>query len=201
MSETAIKFLKRDPKIAGIIHKVGKYEINLVKNPYRSLIDAIITQQLSGAAADSISEKFQKLYQRYPKPADVLNTSDSKLRSAGLSKMKISYIKDLSEKIQSKELRISYLKDKSDEEVISHLTQVKGIGRWTAEMFLIFSLGRPDVLPVGDLGLRKGIQRLYSMPDLPEKDEIEQIAEKWRPYRTVATWYIWKSLNQFGKIG
>jgi DNA-3-methyladenine glycosylase II len=115
--------------------------------------------------------------------------------------MKVTYIKDLSEKIQSKELRISSLKDRSDEEAISHLTQVKGIGRWTAEMFLIFSLGRPDVLPVGDLGLRKGIQRLYSMPELPEKDEIEQIAEKWRPYRTVATWYIWKSLNQFGKIG
>lgn len=201
MSEKAIKFLKRDPKIAEIIRKVGKYEISLVKNPYRSLIDAIITQQLSGAAADSISKKFQKLYQRYPRPADVLSTSDSKLRSAGLSKMKVTYIKDLSEKIQSKELRISSLKDRSDEEVISHLTQVKGIGRWTAEMFLIFSLGRPDILPVGDLGLRKGIQRLYSMPDLPEKDEIEQIAEKWRPYRTVATWYIWKSLNQFGKIG
>lgn len=201
MSEKAIKFLKKDPKLAKIIQKVGKYEISLVKNPYKSLIDAIITQQLSGAAADSISKKFQKLYQRYPKPADVINTSDSKLRSVGLSKMKVTYIKDLSEKIQSKELRISSLKDRSDEEVVSHLTQVKGIGRWTAEMFLIFSLGRLDVLPVGDLGLKKGMQRLYSMPELPEKDEIEEIAEKWRPYRTVATWYIWKSLNQFDKIG
>ena len=201
MSENAIKFLKKDPKLAKIIHDVGKYEIRLVKNPYRALIDAIITQQLSGAAADSISTKFQKMYQRYPRPADVINTSDSKLRSVGLSKMKVTYIKDLSEKIQSKEIRISSLKDKSDEEVILHLTQVRGIGRWTAEMFLIFSLGRQDVLPVGDLGLKNGIRRLYSMPKLPEKDEIEQIAEKWRPYRTVATWYIWKSLNQFGKIG
>lgn len=201
MSEKAVKFLKKDPKLAKIICQVGEYEISLVKNPYRSLIDAIITQQLSGAAADSISRKFQKLYQRYPKPIDVINTSDSKLRSAGLSKMKVTYIRDLSEKIQSKELRIGSLKDKSDEEAISHLTQVKGIGRWTAEMFLIFSLGRPDVLPVGDLGLKKGIQRLYSMPDLPEKEKIEEIAEKWRPYRTVATWYIWKSLNQFDKIG
>ena len=201
MSEKAIKFLKKDPKLAKIICQVGEYEISLVKNPYRSLIDAIITQQLSGAAADSISRKFQKLYQRYPKPIDVINTSDSRLRSAGLSRMKVTYIKDLSEKIQSKELRIGSLKDKSDEEAISHLTQVKGIGRWTAEMFLIFSLGRLDVLPVGDLGLKKGIQRLYSMPDLPEKEKIEEIAEKWRPYRTVATWYIWKSLNQFDKIG
>jgi DNA-3-methyladenine glycosylase II len=201
LSEKAVKFLKKDPKLAKIIYQVGKYEISLVKNPYKSLIDAIITQQLSGAAADSISKKFQKLYQRYPKPINVINTSDSKLRSVGLSKMKVTYIKDLSEKIQSKELRISSLKDRSDEEVISRLTQVKGIGRWTAEMFLIFSLGRLDVLPVGDLGLRKGIQRLYSMPELPEKDKIEEIAERWRPYRTVATWYIWKSLNQFDKIG
>ena len=201
MSENAIKFLKKDPKIAKIICDVGKYEIILVKNPYRSLIDAIITQQLSGAAADSISKKFRKLYQRYPGPTDVVNTSDSKLRSAGLSKMKVSYIKDLSERIQSKEIRLDSLRDKSDEEVILHLTQVRGIGRWTAEMFLIFSLGRLDVLPVGDLGLKKGIRQLYSLPELPEKDKIEQIAEKWRPYRTVATWYIWKSLNQFGKIG
>ena len=201
MSEKAIKFLRKDPKLAKIIYSVGRYEISLVKNPYRSLIDAIITQQLSGAAADSISKRFQKLYQRYPKPIDVINTSDSKLRSAGLSKMKVTYIKDLSEKIQSKELKINSLKDKSDEVIISHLSQVKGIGRWTAEMFLIFSLGRLDVLPVGDLGLKKGIQRLYSMPDLPEKEEIEEIGRKWRPYRTVATWYIWKSLNQFDKIG
>lgn len=201
MPEKALKFLKKDPKLAKIIRDVGKYEIRLVKNPYRSLIDAIITQQLSGAAADSISKKFQKLYQRYPRPADVINTSDSKLRSVGLSKMKVTYIKDLSERIQSKKIRINSLKDRSDEEVILHLTQVRGVGRWTAEMFLIFSLGRLDVLPVGDLGLKKGMQRLYSMPEFPEKDEIEQIAEKWRPYRTVATWYIWKSLNQFGKIG
>ena len=201
MSEKAIKFLKKDPNLAKIIHQIGKYEIRLVKNPYRSLIDAIITQQLSGAAADSISKKFQKLYQRYPRPTDVIATSDFKLRSAGLSKMKVAYIKDLSEKIHSKKLRINSLKDRTDEEVITHLTQVKGIGRWTAEMFLIFSLGRLDVLPVGDLGLKKGIQRLYSMPDLPEKEEIEEIAEDWRPYRTIATWYIWKSLNQFERIG
>lgn len=201
MSEKAIKFLKKDPELAKIIQQVGKYKISLVKNPYRSLIDAIITQQLSGAAAASISKKFQKLYQRYPRPIDVITTSDSKLRSAGLSKMKVAYIKDLSEKIQSKKLRINSLKDRSDEEIITHLMQVKGIGRWTAEMFLIFSLGRPDVLPVGDLGLKKGMQRLYSMLDLPEKEEIEEIAEKWRPYRTVATWYIWKSLNQFERIG
>lgn len=201
MSKQAIKFLKRDPKLAKIIKCVGSYEISVMKNPYESLIEAIITQQLSGKAAESISKRFRKLFVRFPKPADVIKMPDSKLRSAGLSGMKVKYIKDLSEKIESKELKVRSLKNMTDEEVILQLTQVKGIGRWTAEMFLIFSLGRLDVLPVGDLGLKKGIQRLYSMPNLPEKDEIEELAEKWRPYRTVATWYIWKSLNQFDKIG
>lgn len=201
MSKQAVKFLKKDPKLAKIIKYVGSYEISLMKNPYESLVEAIITQQLSGKAAESISKRFRKLFVRFPKPADVIKMPDSKLRSAGLSGMKVKYIKDLSEKIESKELKIRLLKNMTDEEVIIQLTQVKGIGRWTAEMFLIFSLGRLDVLPVGDLGLKKGIQRMYSMPDLPEKDEIEGLAEKWRPYRTVATWYIWKSLNQFDKIG
>ena len=110
--------------------------------------------------------------------------------------MKVSYIKDLSKKVESKELRLDYMKNLSDEEVIVQLMQVKGIGRWTAEMFLIFSLGRLDVLPVGDLGLRKGIKNLYSLEELPEKEQIESIAEKWRPYRSVATWYLWRSQDE-----
>jgi DNA-3-methyladenine glycosylase II len=201
LSSNAIKFLKKDPKLAKIIRRVGGYDIILVKNPYESLVEAIITQQLSGKAAESISKRFRELFGRFPKPTEVLKASDSKLRTTGLSTMKIKYIKDLSKKIVTKELRINSLKNLTDEEVIVQLTLVKGIGRWTAEMFLIFSLGRPDVLPVGDLGLRKGIRRLYSLSELPQKNKIEQIAQKWRPYRTVATWYIWKSLNQFDKIG
>lgn len=201
MSAQAVKFLKKDRKLAKIIRDVGQYKITLVKNPYESLIEAIITQQLSGKAAESISKKFRKIYGKFPKPSDVIKTPDSKIRSAGLSGMKVAYIKDLSKKIESKELRINSLKNMTDDEVILELTQIKGIGRWTAEMFLIFSLGRLDVLPVGDLGLRKGVQMLYSLSDLPQKNEIEKIAEKWRPYRTVATWYVWKSLSQFDKIG
>lgn len=184
-----------------IIRQVGPYNITLVKNPYESLVEAIITQQLSGKAADSISGRFKSMYPRYPRPADVLKTSDAKLRRAGLSKMKVSYIKDLSKKIETREIRIRSLEEKSDEEVVEELTKVKGIGRWTAEMFLIFSLGRLDVLPVGDLGLRKGVQRLFSLDELPDAKKIEELAEGWRPYRTVATWYLWKSQNQFGKIG
>ena len=201
MSIQAVKHLQKDRKLARIISYVGEYKISIEKNPYKSLVEAIITQQLSGKAADSISKRFRKIYGRFPKPSDVIKTSDSKLRAAGLSGMKVSYIKDLSKKIESKELKINSLKNMTDDEIVVQLTQIKGIGRWTAEMFLIFSLGRSDVLPVGDLGLRKGIQRLYLLSELPQKDEIEQIAQKWRPYRTVATWYIWKSLSQFDKIG
>ena len=115
--------------------------------------------------------------------------------------MKIMYIKDLSKKIESKQLNMRKISTQSDEYVVKHLTDVKGIGRWTAEMFLIFSLGRLDVLPVGDLGLKKGIQLMYSLKELPNEKEIEQIAESWKPYRTVATWYLWKSLQKFDKIG
>jgi DNA-3-methyladenine glycosylase II len=193
----ALKHLKKDRKLAKVIDKIGKYNLPITKNPYESLVEAIITQQLSGKAADSISARFREIYGRFPKPADVLKTSDVKLRKAGLSYMKVSYIKDLSSRVESKEIRLSYMKNLTDEEVIEQLTKVRGIGRWTAEMFLIFSLGRQDVLPVGDLGLKKGIQRLYSLSELPEKEEMEKIAERWRPYRSVATWYLWRSLNQF----
>lgn len=192
----ALNHLRKDHKLAKIIDRVGEFNLSLTKNPYQSLVEAIITQQLSGKAADSISTRFRAIYGRFPKPADVMETSDVKLRKAGLSYMKVSYIKDLSKKVESKEIRLAYMKNLTDEEIIVQLTQVKGIGRWTAEMFLIFSLGRLDVLPVGDLGLKKGIQKLYSLEELPEKEQMERIAEKWKPYRSVATWYLWRSLDE-----
>jgi len=202
MSTAAIKVLKKDPKLARIIKVVGEYQITTTSNYFESLIEAIITQQLAGAAAKAISKRFRGLYgKRFPKPADVLKTSDSKLRKTGLSGMKVKYIKDLAKNIESKKLKLRSLSKLSDDEIVEQLTQVKGIGRWTAEMFLIFSLGRMDVLPVGDLGLKKGVQLLNSSAKLPTPDEIEELAEKWRPYRTVATWYLWKSLQKFDTIG
>ena len=202
IDKKAIKFLKKDPKFAKIIMQVGDYNVKITKNRYQSLVEAIISQQLSGSAANSIIKKFRKLYKsKFPKPGDVIKTSDSKLRTTGLSKMKIVYIKELSKKIESKELNMRKISTQSDEQVIEVLTDVKGIGRWTAEMFLIFSLGRLDILPVGDLGLKKGIQSMYSLKELPEKEQIEQLAESWKPYRTVATWYLWKSLQKFDTIG
>ena len=197
----AIRFLRKDPKMDEIIEQVGEYNIKITKNRYQSLVEAIIAQQLSGYAADSILKRFKKLYKsKFPKPVDVIKTSNPKLRSVGLSKMKISYIKDLSKKIELNELKIRSFSSKDDEFIIEQLTSVKGIGRWTAEMFLIFSLGRQDVLPVGDLGLKKGIQLMYSLKELPKEKEIEEFAESWRPYRTVATWYLWKSLQKFDTI-
>jgi len=202
IDKKAVKFLKKDPKFAKIIMQVGDYNVKITKNRYQSLVEAIISQQLSGYAANSIIKKFRKLYKsKFPKPRDVIKTSDSKLRTTGLSKMKIVYIKELSKKIESKELNMRKISTQSDEQVIEVLTDVKGIGRWTAEMFLIFSLGRLDILPVGDLGLKKGIQSMYSLKELPEKEQIEQLAESWKPYRTVATWYLWKSLQKFDTIG
>jgi len=200
--ERAIKFLKKDPKFSKIIKQVGKYNVKITKNHYQSLVESIISQQLSGSAANSILKKFRKLFKsKFPKPSEVIKTSDSKLRTAGLSKMKIIYIKELSKKIESKKLNMKKISTQSDEQVIEVLTDVKGIGRWTAEMFLIFSLGRLDILPVGDLGLKKGIQLMYSLKELPKKEQIEQLAESWKPYRTVATWYLWKSLQKFDTIG
>ena len=198
IDKKAFKFLKKDPKFAKIIMQVGDYNVKITKNRYQSLVEAIISQQLSGSAANSITKKFRKLYKsKFPKPRDIIKTSDSKLRTTGLSKMKIVYIKELSKKIESKELNMRKISTQSNEQVIEVLTDVKGIGRWTAEMFLIFQLGRLDILPVGDLGLKKGIQSMYSLKELPEKEQIEQLAESWKPYRTVATWYLWKSLQKF----
>ena len=201
-NQKAIIFLKKDPKLAKIIKQVGPFKIKITKNRFQSLIESIVTQQLSGAAANSIMKKFRKLYNpRFPKPIDVIHSSTPNLRKTGLSRMKIMYIKELSKKIEKNEINLKTISNLSDDEVISKLTEVKGIGRWTAEMFLIFSLGRLDILPVDDLGLKKGIQFMFSLDELPKGEQIEKLAQKWRPYRTVATWYLWKSLKKFDTIG
>ena len=197
----AITSLKGDPNLAKVIERIGDYHIKKRNNHFATLVESIISQQLAGAAADAILRRFKKLYPTFPKPTEVLLTKNSKLHSAGLSKMKIGYLKDLAKKIEDGEIRIKTLSRMNDEEVIMHLTKVKGIGRWTAEMFLIFSLGRLDVLPAGDLGLRKGVQKVFSMQELPKPKEVEEIGKRWKPYRSVATWYLWKSLQNFDNIG
>jgi DNA-3-methyladenine glycosylase II len=203
-SRKAILHLKKDPKMAKIINQIGTYKIKTRPNRYQSLVEIIITQQLSGLAAKAISTKFRKIYhpqRTFPKPYQVIDTPYAKLRKAGLSKMKISYIKEISKKIESKELPMRSFSKMSDEDIIQNLTEIRGIGRWSAEMFLIFTLGRLDILPVGDLGIKKGFQKLYSLEYMPEEKEMIALAERWRPYRTVATWYLWKSLQEFDEIG
>lgn len=191
-----------DARLAAIIKSVGGYTINAGGEPFQSLVEAIMYQQLAGSAADAIHGRFMALYRnRFPTPPRLLLTPKEKLRSVGLSGRKVEYIIDLATRVNSKQLDLNGLAAMHNEQVIEQLTTVKGIGRWTAEMFLIFCLGRPDVLPVGDLGLRKAMQKTYSLRNLPLPERMEKIAQPWRPYRSVATWYMWKSLEKFKTIG
>lgn len=190
-----------DARLEDIIKSVGAYEIKLQKDPFHSLVESIIYQQPAGSAADAIFRRFVKIYGSFPRSARLLATKDSKLRAAGLSGRKIEYLKDLSARVSDGRLKLSQLPKLPDDQVIDQLLQVKGIGRWTAEMFLIFSLGRQDVLPVGDLGLRKAVQKAYSLEELPSPEIIYNIAKPWKPYRSIATWYMWKSLEKFKGIG
>jgi len=190
-----------DVRLAAIIKSVGAYEIKLRKDPFQSLVEAIIYQQLAGSAADAIYSRFVKIYGRFPRPAQLLATKDFKLRDAGLSARKIEYLKDLASRVSDGRLKLTLLPKLPDEQVIEQLVQVKGIGRWTAEMFLIFCLGRQDVLPVGDLGLRKAMQKAYLLGELPSPATMSDIAQVWKPYCSIATWYLWKSLEKFKGIG
>lgn len=162
-----------------------------------SLVEAIVSQQLSVKAADTIYSRFLALFpnRKFPKPELIIKMKDDKLRAAGLSFQKICYIKDLAQKVVAKEVKLSRLNKLPDEEVIAELTKIKGIGRWTAEMFLMFSLMRPDVFSHGDLGLRNAIRKLYKLKQSPTEKQLERIANKWSPHRTTASRYLWKSLN------
>lgn len=196
-----VRFLKRDPILEKVIDSVGDYSLKKRNHHFAVLIESIVSQQLATRAAEAIFRRFKDLYPKFPTASEILATKRSKLRSVGLSGMKIEYIKDLAKKVDQGKIKTRTLSKMSDEEVISHLTQVKGIGRWTAEMFLIFSLGRQDVLPVHDLGLRKGVQMAFSLSELPEPNKVENLGKRWKPYRSIATWYLWKSLQKFDKIG
>lgn len=200
----AVRYLSNvDPQLGILIRTIGKYSIKIRANAFQSLVESIIYQQLTGSAANVIYGRFIKYYNNVmPTPMEIISTSDIELKSkVGLSSKKVQYLKDLSTRVVEEKLDLDLLSTISDEEVINQLIQVKGIGRWTAEMFLIFCLGRPDVLPVTDLGIRKAMQKIYSIPELPKPAEMLAIAQPWRPHRTVATWYLWKSLSKFTSIG
>jgi DNA-3-methyladenine glycosylase II len=164
-------------------------------DPYLALSRAIVGQQLSTKAAGSIWAKFEELFDGSPTPERVAPADDERLRSAGLSGSKTAYLKDLASRVANGELDLRRIGELSDEDIIAELTEIKGIGRWTAEMFLIFHLGRPDVLSAGDLGIRRAVQIAYELEDLPGPTDLERIADPWRPQRTLACLYLWRSLS------
>jgi DNA-3-methyladenine glycosylase II len=185
---------KNDPRLANIIDRLGPYEFRLDDDHYEALVGSIIFQQLAGASARAILNRFKQLYEgKILRPREYLKTEEKHLRASGLSPQKIRYIRDLSERIEQGVLDLKKLTDLPDEDVVKVLDEVKGIGRWTAEMFLIFVLGRTDVLPVDDLGLRKAAQKTYRLRKLPTKEKFEQLSKSWHPYRSIATLYLWRS--------
>jgi DNA-3-methyladenine glycosylase II len=186
---------RRDAVLKRLIATVGPCCLAPSPDHFGALVRSIIAQQISTKAAASIHVRLQQtLAPDGVAPAGLLSLSDEALRHAGLSASKVRAVRDLAEKVQSGVVPLHELPELPDEEVIARLIPVRGIGRWTAEMFLIFSLGRLDVLPVDDWGLRVGVQRQYSLADPPEKAQLRELAEPWRPYRSIATWYFWRSL-------
>lgn len=193
-----------DPVIAKVMEQVGPYRPadRTGGTHFLALARAIVFQQLSGKAATTIFNRFLDLYPgREPGPADILATSDAQFRSVGLSRQKSGYLLDLSARVDRGELPLDHVEQLADADLISHLVQVKGIGKWTAQMFLIFKLGRPDVLPDLDLGIQNAIRRAYRKRDVGPKDVLK-IGAKWSPYSSIACWYLWRSLdNGGGQLG
>ena len=162
---------------------------------FHSLAEAIVYQQLNGKAAISIFKRFAALAGEPLTPVGILKLTDEQMRSVGLSKQKSSYLRDMAQRAISGQLDFSKLHEMSDADVIRHLTQVKGVGIWTAQMFLMFTLKRPNVLPTGDFGVQMAIKRHYNKRKLPKPAQMEKIAKPWEPYRSIACWYLWKSMD------
>lgn len=190
-----------DPVLGVIVAEQGPLDMEERRrgrpsDAYGALLRSIVGQQLSTKAARSI---YQRLADRYdghaPTPAQILEADPEDIRSVGLSRPKVSYLRDLAQHVEDGELRLELLAQRTDEEVIAELTAIKGLGLWTAQMFLMFHLGRPDVLPVGDLGIRRAVERAYELQEIPDPATLERIAEPWRPHRTLACLYLWRSLD------
>jgi DNA-3-methyladenine glycosylase II len=188
---------KHDSILSTLIKKFGKCNLQPHREYFNSLLRAIIGQQLSVKAASSIYARLAEYYKHKPTAQDLINTEISILRSFGLSNAKAVYVKDLSTKILNKEIQLKNFHKKTDEEILYNLIKVKGIGVWTAQMFLAFTLGRTDVLPYSDLGIRKSIMLNYGLRKLPDEKKIKKLAKdnNWHPYCTIASLYLWKSLD------
>ncbi len=196
--EESLKVLKKDKRFAALIKKHGAPVMRERGNPFQSLVRSIIYQQVSGKAAATILARFEALFpgNKFPTPEEVLSMPLQKLREAGLSSQKSSYIKDLAEKFVDGTVQHKKFKKMTNEEVIAHVTAVKGIGVWTAHMFLMFTLERLDVLPTGDLGVQKGFQIFYGLKKLPTHDQMEKLAKDWREHASIASWYMWRLADE-----
>ncbi len=195
----AIAALKEaDPILADIIERIGLCTLQQNQRTgdlLFSLSESILHQQLSTKVAVIIHQRFLQLYPTTPTTLDILNTADEDLRAVGISRPKILYLKDLAQKILDGLPTLEDLEPWEDEAIIQTLTQVKGIGRWTVQMLLIFRMHRWDVLPVDDLGIQTSIRRMYGLPELPDKKTVAKLGQRWKPYSTIASWYLWRSLE------
>lgn len=198
-TQLAEHFAEADPVMASLIARVGPITLKPKRlPPVQSLIQAVIYQQLSGKAADTIFGRFCALFDggRFPKAEAVLAESPERLRSAGLSRGKVEYVRAVAAKSVAGELpTLAECNHLTDIEILDRLVTIKGVGRWTAEMFLIFNLGRPDVLPIHDLGVRRGFQIAYRKRKMPEPDALARFGARWKPHRTAAAWYLWRAVD------
>ena len=195
MRKAVLHLKKSDPVMRKIIERIGPCKMQFGEPVFQSLAEAIVYQQLNGKAAATIYKRFAAIAGDPLMPAGILKLKAEQMRSVGLSKQKISYLFDMAGRAHRGELNFSSLPDLTDDEVIAHLTQVKGVGVWTAHMFLMFTLRRPNILPTGDYGVRMAMKKAYNKRKLPLPEVMEKIAKPWEPYRSIASWYLWQSLD------
>jgi DNA-3-methyladenine glycosylase II len=202
LNKAANHLSANDPLLAPIIQAAGLPDFVPHRDYYAALVNSIIGQQLSVKAAAAIKQRFAELFGgKFPSPEEILTKSGDELRAIGFSYAKGRYVHDLAQHIIDGKVRFDKLDEQTNDEIIAELTDVKGIGEWTVHMFLMFCMGRLEVLPVGDLGIRNGIRAIYGFKDLPSPEQILQLAEKnkWHPYESAASWYIWHSLDNAPK--
>jgi DNA-3-methyladenine glycosylase II len=198
----ALSHLKKaDPVMGAIIERVGAYKISYREPVFQTLVRSIVYQQLHGKAALTIFNRLADAAKADPlTPEAILKLRPAKMRTLGLSKQKMTYIRELARMTRSGEIDFELCRGLEDHQVVEHLTRVKGVGVWTVHMFLIFALRRTDVLPVGDLGVRAAMKKAYGLEELPKAEDMERIASSWRPYCSVASWYLWRSLENVGAM-
>ena len=195
--EAGIDLLKKDKYMQVLINKFGRPDLNPRQDYFQSLLRSIVFQQLSGKAAQTIYERFVNLIPKTSNhcPNEVLKLDKEEMRKAGLSFRKIDYVRNLADYFKNNSFQKKDVERMSDQEISKELIQIKGIGQWTVDMFLMFTLNRADILPCTDLGIQKGIMKILNMKNLPSKKEMENCSRKWRPYRTIACWYLWRMVD------